>query len=246
MTVSKAINTRILIDGYLISSQTNKVSVKLDAQKTDITPFEAKAQEFLVLDPAPSIDLSGYIHHSPAAATYDAISHGALDVPVTVTVIRSATSTFTGAPATTLPNATAISLSQDYPVDGVMGIQATWGGATPMRRGIVPYAGLISATGAIASVDLGAQGTTGGYAYLHVTTITGTATDAAIKVQSSATEGGSYADEGTFTFSDIGIYPIDLTGTIDRWIRLNCTSKGGATSFVVHAIVVVKGVTQTA
>jgi hypothetical protein len=141
MTVSKAINTRILIDGYLISSQTNKVSVKLDAQKTDITPFEATAQEFLVLDPAPSIDLSGYIHHSPAAATYDAISHGALDVPVTVTVIRSATSTFTGAPATTLPNATAISLSQDYPVDGVMGIQATWGGATPMRRGIVPYAG---------------------------------------------------------------------------------------------------------
>jgi hypothetical protein len=57
MTVSKAINTRILIDGYLISSQTNKVSVKLDAQKTDITPFEATAQEFLVLDPAPSIDL---------------------------------------------------------------------------------------------------------------------------------------------------------------------------------------------
>ena len=81
---------------------------------------------------------------------------------------------------------------------------------------------------------------------MFVTTITGSATNAAIKVQSAATEGGSYADEGTFTFSAIGAYAVTLSGTVDRWVRINTTDLGGATSFVVNAIVCVNGVTQGA
>lgn len=245
MTVAKAIYTRILIGGYQLSGQTNKVAVKLDAKKTDVTPFEATAQEFIVMDPEPSIDLQGYIHlAATGAGTYEKISLDALDTPDVVAVLRSTSATFTGVPAMVLPNATAINMNQDFPVDGVMTIAATWGGATAMRRGIAAYCGTVTATGAKASVDLGAQGTTGGWAHLFVTSITGTAEDATFDIESSATQGGTYASEGTFTLSAIGAYAVDLSGTVNRWVRLNCTDMGDATGFAVNAIVCVKGVTQ--
>jgi hypothetical protein len=243
---SKAIHTRILAGGYLISSQTNKAVIKLDSDKTDVTCFEDTAQNFIVQDPKAGIDIGGYIVHTTADAdTYDAISHGALATQITVGVIKSTTATMTGGTGYVIPNSNAISLSHDMSVGNVMALQASWGGASAMKRGKVPYAGVaISATGTKPSIDLGAQGTTGGAAYLFVTTITGTASSAAIKVQSSATEGGSYADEGTFTFSAIGAYAVALTGTVDRWVRINTTSLGGATSFIVHCVVSVNGVTQ--
>jgi hypothetical protein len=79
---------------------------------------------------------------------------------------------------------------------------------------------------------------------LFVTTITGSATNADIDVESSATQAGVYASEGTLTFSAVGAYAIDLTGTVNRWVRINTTDLGGATSFAVIVAVAVDGVTQ--
>jgi hypothetical protein len=245
MAIAKAIHTRILVDGYRISSETNKAVVKLDSDKVDVTCFEDTAQNFIVNDPKPSIELGGYITHDLDPITFEGIAAGALETQVTVTIIKSESATITGGTSYTIPNANAISLAHDMSVGGVMTMNATWGGATAMRRGKAVYAGVaISATGTKPSIDLGAQGTTGGVAYLHVHSITGTASSATIKLQSSATEGGSYADEGTFTFSALGVFPLDLTGTVDRWLRINTTSLGGATDFTVSAVASVNGVTQ--
>jgi hypothetical protein len=243
--LSKAIHTRILVDGYRISSETNKAVVKMDADKTEITCFEDTAASFVVNDPKPSIELGGYLTASTNPDTFDAISHGALTTPVTVTVIKSSTATITGGVAYTIPSANAITLNHDLQVAGVMTMNATWGGAVAMKRGKCAYAGAaIAATGAKPSIDLGAQGATGGFAYLHVSGITGSASSATVDVESSATEGGTYVSEGTFTFSAIGCYAVTLTGTVDRWVRINCTDLGGATDFTVHAVVAVNGVTQ--
>lgn len=248
MAASKAIYTRIVIDGYKLSSQTNKATIKLDASKTDVTCFEDTAQSFVIQDPKPSIDIGGYIvHTADDNDTYDAIAQGALEVPVTVTVVKSSTSTITGGVSYTIPGANAISLSNDMSVDNVMVMQASWGGAVAMKRGKCLWGGAaIAATGAKAAIDLGAQGTTGGFAYVHVHGITGTASSAAIKIQSSATEGGTYADEGTATFSAIGVQTVTLSGTVDRWVRINVTDLGGADDVTVTAVVYVAGVTQTA
>jgi hypothetical protein len=244
-TLSKAIHTRILVDGYRISSETNKAVVKLDADKVEVTCFEDTAASFIVNDPKPSIEVGGYITESTNPDTFEAITHGALTVPTTITVIKSSTATITGGVSYTIPSALAITLSHDLQVAGIKSMQSTWGGAVAIKRGRCIYAGAaIAATGDKPAIDLGAQGTTGGFAYLHVTGITGSASSAAIKVQSAATEGGSYADEGTFTFSAIGCYAVTLTGTVDRWVRISTTSMGGATNFTVHCVVAVNGVTQ--
>jgi hypothetical protein len=244
-TLSKAIHTRILVDGYRISSETNKAVVKLDADKTEVTCFEDTAQSFIVNDPKPSIEVGGYITESTNPDTFDAISHGALETPTTITVIKSSTATITGGVSYTIPSCNAITLSHDLQVAGIKSMQSTWGGAVAMKRGRCAYAGAaIAATGAKPSIDLGAAGSTGGFAYLHVTAITGSATSATIDVESSDAEAGTYASEGTFTFSAIGVQALTLTGTVNRWVRINCTSLGGATNVTVHAVVAVNGVTQ--
>jgi hypothetical protein len=244
-TLSKAIHTRILVDGYRISSETNKAVVKLDADKVEVTCFEDTAASFIVNDPKPSIEVGGYITESTDPDTFEAITHGALETPTTITVIKSSTATITGGVSYTIPSCNAITLSHDLQVAGIKSMNSTWGGAVAMKRGKCAYAGAaIAATGAKPSIDLGAAGTTGGFAYLHVTGITGTATSATVDVESSDAEAGTYASEGTFTFSAIGVQALALTGTVNRWVRINCTSLGGATNFIVHCVVAVNGVTQ--
>jgi hypothetical protein len=48
---------------------------------------------------------------------------------------------------------------------------------------------------------------------------------------------------GTFTFSAVGGTALTWSGATGRYIRLNCTSLGGATSFVVTGAAGVTGVT---
>ena len=246
MTVARAIHTRILFDGYRISGETNKASIKMDSDKVDVTCFEDTAKSFVVNDPKTGIEIGGYIVHSLDPDTFEAIAHNALETQGTITVIRSESATMTGGVSYTIPNTNAITTSHDLQVGGVMTMNATFGGATALKRGRAIYAGAaISATGAKPAIDLGAAGTVGGFAYLHVHGITGTASSAAIDIESSATEGGTYASEGTFTFSAIGCYAVALTGTVNRWVRINTTSLGGATNFTVSAVACVLGVTQT-
>jgi hypothetical protein len=93
------------------------------------------------------------------------------------------------------------------------------------------------------AIDIGAAGSAGGFAYLFVTTETGSGTNGTIDIESSATEAGTYASEGTFTFSAVGVTAVTMTGTVNRWLRLNCTALGGATSWTVSCIACVSGVT---
>jgi len=77
-----------------------------------------------------------------------------------------------------------------------------------------------------------------------VQTITGGATDAIILLESDDnTDFTSAATEATFTFSAVGANEEALSGTIDRYIRLNCTDMGTADSFVVVCIACVSGIT---
>jgi hypothetical protein len=77
-----------------------------------------------------------------------------------------------------------------------------------------------------------------------VQTITGTATNASIVLQSDDNTGFSTpGTECTFTFSAVGGYEQAISGTVDRYVRLNCSSMGGATSFVVVCVAAVSGVT---
>jgi hypothetical protein len=96
-----------------------------------------------------------------------------------------------------------------FPVDGVMTVNAQFGSEVGLRHvESVSTLARISATGTTTAIDLGAAGSAGGYAYLHVTTEGGTGTSADIDIESATTSGGTYSSEGTFTFSGIGDYSL--------------------------------------
>lgn len=239
----KGINTRILVGGYLLSSQTSSSSVQATAERTETTPFEATGKEYVAMSPSGQIDLGGYLTFDTSnGATFENRLRLAIDTADTVGVIHYVTAP-AGSPGYVLPSAYTTNMQIQAPVDGVLTVNGSYVSATGLRRGVCVYSGTISATGTTTAIDLGAAGSAGGYAYLFVTTETGTGSSADIDIESATTQGGTYASEGTFTFSAIGVQSATLSGTVNRWLRLNCTDLGGATSWTVTCIACVSGVT---
>ncbi len=101
----------------------------------------------------------------------------------------------------------------------------------------------ISAPAGQTSFDLGAGGTAGGIVYVFVQTIVGTATNAIVRVQSAATQAGTYTDKSQTTFSAVGGYSSSLNTTVDRWLRVDVAALGGATSIKLAVVACVKGIT---
>lgn len=237
-------NTRVLVGGFSLSSQTNSITLNTQAQREEVTTFEATGKQYVVFSPESTVDIAGYTAFSATdEGTWEKLATDAFGTADTVSRIFSESSTFTGQPADVLPGAMTNNLDLDFPTAGVMALKATFGSTTGLRHGLCVYSGTVSATGGTTAIDFGAAGSAGGYAYLHVTGITGTATDATIDVESATTAGGTYASEGTFTFSAIGDYSLTMSGTVNRYIRINPTDLGGATALVVHVIACVDGVT---
>lgn len=147
----------------------------------------------------------------------------------------------TKAAAYTIHSTWGSQMTVEAPVDNLITLNSAWTEQTTYRGWRI-FSGTISATGDQTSVDFGSAGSSGGYAYLYVTTITGSATNAAVKIQSSSND-STFADEGTFTFSNKSCQVVTMSGTVNRYLRLSCTSMGGATSFVVQGVACVYGVT---
>ena len=239
----KGINTRVLVGGYLLSSQTNSATVQSTSNTVETTPFEAAAKEYITLAPDGNIDIGGYLTFDTAnGATFEKRLHTSLSTADTVGIIYYNTA-LAGSPGYVLPDSYTDDLQIQSPVAGVITVSGSYTSTVGLRRGVCIYSGTISATGTTTAVDIGAAGAAGGYAYLFVTTETGTGTNADIDIESATTAGGTYSSEGTFTFSGIGTTAVAMSGTVNRYLRLNCTDLGGATSWVVTCIACVSGVT---
>ena len=239
----KGINTRVLVGGYLLSSQTNSATVQSTSNTVETTPFEAAAKEYITLAPDGNIDIGGYLTFDTAnGATFEKRLHTSLSTADTVGIIYYNTA-LAGSPGYVLPDSYTDDLQIQSPVAGVITVSGSYTSTVGLRRGVCIYSGTISATGTTTAVDIGAAGSAGGYAYLFVTTETGTGTNADIDIESATSAGGTYSSEGTFTFSAIGTTAVAMSGTVNRYLRLNCTDLGGATSWVVTCIACVSGVT---
>ena len=239
----KGTNTRILMGGYLLSSQTNSSEIAATLERIETTPFEATGKEYVTLPPSAQVNLGGYMTFDTAnGSTFENRLRLAIDTTDTVGVIYYNTAP-AGSPGYVLPGASTSNMQIQSPVAGVMTLSGGFVSDTGLRRGTCVYSGTISATGTTTPVDIGAAGSAGGYAYLFVTTETGTGTGADINIESATASGGTYSSEGTFTFNGVGVVAVTLSGTINRYLRLNCTDLGSATSWFVTCIACVSGVT---
>ena len=244
--------SRLWLDDMDMSTRTASAEVSMSIGTEEVTAFQATAKEFITTDPESSIKITGYVS-SLAADTGGWEQElndrfAALNTAQVGLMLSDSASGDAGMPVYVLPLTSADQMKITAPATGVLGIDGNFmAGDTGLKRGICLWYGAITGTGNKTAYDIGAAGSTGGAIYVWVFSITGTATNASIKVQSSTTEGGTYADEGTVTFSATGkATSAAMTGTVNRWLRVNVASMGGATGFTIAVVATVNGVTQYA
>ena len=240
---------RLIIGGVDLSAKTSSAEITIGVGTEEVTAWQDTARSYISTDSEPAFNIDGYVDSLSAdtGGMEEALAEafGAdTAVPVAI-VLHEAANTYAGMPAYVLPGTQGDNMSIAAPAAGVLTINGSFpGGASGWRRGYVLFRGTVSATGNQTGVDFGAAGTGGGDVFVFVTAITGTATNASIKVQRATGGLGTYADEATVTFSAVGGYSAAMTGSISQFLRMNTASMGGATSFVVTVIACVDGVTQ--
>ena len=244
--------SRLWVDDFDMSTKTASAEVSMSIGTEEVTAFQATAKEFITTDPESSIKITGYVSNiGNNAGGWEQELHdrfAATNVSQVGLMLADSASGDGGMPTYVLPLTSADSVKISAPATGVLGIDGSFmAGDVGMKRGVCLWYGAITGTGNKTAYDIGAAGSAGGDIYVWVFSITGTATNASIKVQSATTEGGSYADEGTVTFSATGkATSAAMSGTVNRWLRVNVASMGGATGFTIAVVATVDGVTQPA
>ena len=243
----KATRTRLVIgsstEAWDFSGVSNSLDVSLSGEKIENTRFQDTAKTYTTGDASGTIAQNGY---------FDDTSTGSFEQEIAESIINGET-LYVGAifgtnqsvpVAYVAPATNTESMAINSPVSGLITANGSWFDGTGIKRGLQVYRGTISATGTTTYIDTGAVGSAGGYAWIWITAVTGTATNATILIQSDDNTGfATPATEATFTFSGKKVNEQALSGTIDRYLRLSTTSMGGATNFTVCVVAAVSGVT---
>lgn len=242
-----ATKTRLVVgsssEAWDFSGISNSLEVALAGEKIENTRFQDTAKTFTTGDVSGTLSQNGYFDSTGAGSFEQEMAEAMANIETlyvgAVFGTDQATPVAYIAPSTNLEG-----LKISAPIGGLITLQGSWFDGQGIKRGFQVYRGTISATGASAHIDVGAVGSNGGFAWIWITTITGTATSAGINLQSDDnTDFSSAATEATFTFSGKKAIEVAMTGTVDRYLRLNTTSLGGATNFTVLVVAAVSGVT---
>jgi len=240
----KAKDVKILIDEFDLSGASNSVSVSVPVDAIPAPAFQQTGLEQVPGMPKGMIDHKGYYN----GAGYGYMEKVFYDRLGTETPAYVAAMFDTGAtikPTWVIDSTWAGQLKLDAPIAGLLTVEGNWQTGEGIKRGYVLWEGTISATGAKTGSDFAVAGSNGGDVYIFVQTITGTSTGTIVKVQSdSVSNFATVADEAAITFTAIGAAHAAMSGSIGRYVRINLTNLGGATSVKLTVIACVNGVTQ--
>lgn len=123
----KGTNTCVPIGGYLLSSQTNSVTLQTTNNNVEATPFEATAKEYITLPPDLNVDINGYLTFDTAnGATFENRLHTSITTADTIGLIYYNTAV-AGSPGLCIPLlAYTDNMQIQLPVDGVITINGSY------------------------------------------------------------------------------------------------------------------------
>lgn len=230
----KGTELRIWVDEYDFSSSTSQLELVIEVGEAERTSLTSAAQEFLPMLAKCTVTQNGYFEGVLPNGFEAELADRFAEKSAIVTVLTQASDA--NCVAYVLSDASNYNMAFGAPVNGLVTLNGQWGTSNAVRRGLRVYDGIFDAVENGATVDFGVGTTKGGAAFLHVASITGTAENATIEVQSSA-DGNTWVNKGTFTLSAVGGYSLTLTGTVGRYVWLSCTDLGGATAIRCMAVV---------
>jgi hypothetical protein len=245
----RAYQSRLLVDGFDLSSNTSGATFTTDTTVLEYSNFQTAAVSKIAGNAGAIIEHKGYFTGGAAGSVEKVIKDRLATTDTVYTSVVFGTSE-TRPWFYTLDPTYSDGLTFDMPVEELLMVSGKWQQMGRTVAGYLLYTGTISGTGASTALDFLTAGAAGGLAYVHITAVVGTATSAAIQIQSATDSIFTTPNtRGTATFSGnstTGKQAVRVSlgsGTVDRYLRINTTSMGGATSFTVVALVGVSGVT---
>lgn len=239
----KACYTQIIVDRWALSGYSNNAELEVVSNAIEYNVFQTCTTQSLPDEPASKLTHSGYFS-APTTGHLEQAMHARLadagDAQVSLILGTNQTIPV----GYVLEGAYNAQLKIEGKAKSLITVAGLWQARdVQLYRGYQLWTGVISATGAKTGIDFGSAGAAGGRAWIHITNITGTATGAEIDVESDDNSGFTTAtSRGTFTFSAVGTEAIALA-TAERYLRINATSLGGATSYNVTVVAGVSGIT---
>lgn len=236
--------TRVLIDEFDFSGAFFAAETEHTVAELENTVFGAVAMTFEPGLASDKLMLRGYYAGNAAGSVFRELrarmGAGGIDVPIAILIDPDDANCMVECS----PDAWGQSLKISLAAPELITFELSTGAASNnAARGIRLREQIFSATGSTAAIDLGAAGVAGGWMYVFVHEITGTATGAVVRVQSSDAQAGTFTDDANIVISAVGGYAARLRTGIGRWSRVNVTNLGGASALRITVIVCVSGVT---
>lgn len=232
-------HTKIWIEGYHLTTKISNIAPGTTFDELDESGYE-EDKKYRPGQGDGMITLDGYFDES-TGATHDAIKTVGTDGQVLVTAALGNNAT------PTLGDITASLMAEQFTYDvnpdlkGLIAANATFKAKGKIiEYGILLADVTVTANGNQSSVDNGASSANGGVGYLHILglsagdTITG-------KVQHS-TDNAAWSDLITFTLdgSALDAERIEVSGTVNRYVRASYTVTGASISFPIAVVFIRK------
>lgn len=251
----RGIYSHILVNQFDFSGISTDMAVEITGNSIDATTFQSTAKKNVVAPTESTIRQTSLWRHDTATPTPDVNVDAAMNTYLgnaAATVSALIMTEVAACPSYTQQNCSTATMSIEAATAELLRINGDWVGDSA-RRGLRVFGkhstwsnGVVSSAAASTGIDTGAAGSNGGIAILHLHTITGATTGIDITLQSDSDSGfGTAATEASFTMTAVGVQVVNMTGTVNRYLRINTTDLGGATSFVATVLAVVRGVTAS-
>ena len=238
----KAYRGRLLVDEFDFSLDTFSASLANTAEALESSNWQSSAMQYQPDGASGQLTLTGYYTGNDAGDIYQEI-YSRLGTEVAAWVAWLLNTAALGNPAYVLATAWGSNVTVDTPVNDLLKFNGVFEGV--VAGGLTLLDGQVTAPGNGTVVTLPAAGSAGGTAYLFVRDITGTAVDASVTIECDTVVGMTTpTDKGSITFSDVGVYTLTISGTVETYVRVVIDDLGGATDFTAALVLCVADVTM--
>lgn len=233
---------RLLLDEFDFSTDTMSASMEFAVEPVAADGWQSIGTQFQPGVASGKLTISGYYTGGDAGDMYGELrERSGSEVAAWAAWLVDTRSV--GQAADLLRAAWGSSLSIEAPIKELLTINGSVEGDP--YCGVVLLDGTVDALGNGTVVDLSTAGIAGGTAFLLVRDVLGTAIDATVSIECDTVVGMTTpTDKGSILFSDVGVFELALTGTVERYVRITIDGLGGADEFTATLILCVDGVTQ--
>lgn len=232
MTAQRAKHTKVWIEGYHLSTRLNDIKPSCNFDEVEASGF-SQDKGYVKGQADASMGLDGFFSED-TGSTHEALKTAGTDGNRIITLALGANA----APVLGDPTCSLLAEQFNYQptsdLKGVIAVHADMKAkGKPLEFGILLADATITATGQQSSVDNGAASSNGGVGYLHILGLSAGDT-ITVKIQHS-TDNSTWADLITFTLDGTALDAerVEVTGTVNRYVRASYTVTGSSISFPI-------------